>query len=251
MEFHKGSTGRFFFGFSIQAPWAQKEPQGRAVPIPFRHMTTDFLGNRDRKEIELLIPQISFPSFFLTGILKELIFLPFDSPRTVSTTCQFFTGEKNLYEFVKKEFLPHTTLCRSPFDKKGWVTSFKPLPFFSQQFALFETVGSLQYEIKHSWPLLIPFSPIDHPAGLCFKIQAFSYEELYYHAAIALSFSFPTAVSFIQLATPQDFDSVLDELNKLIARLDSEHGSPFKSVSVHGEAFFNGPILTWEMIVQG
>lgn len=258
---------RLFFAIEVQAPWPQPLPAGRKLDEAHRHMTVAFLGQSDWDLLKAALPQIpTLPwKVGLTGIFDQCLFLPERHPRVVAWHVEWFEGKEALAVYQKKliawlqalgfnpdarkEFLPHVTLCRAPFNPHPWRKTFHPLPMTCSSLNLYESMGGLRYEPIWSQPLLPPFTEIDHTADVAFHIYGETLEQLQLHAKIALAFKFPP-LSNQPLPNPESLDDLIIHLNNAVAHFDAKQGCPFKAVSFHGDLQQQNGILKWEMIVD-
>lgn len=246
-----------FFGAEVISPWKDLPQDGRPIDPAYRHITMAFLGHQ---EIKPPIPSLSF-SIAPVGVLDSLLFLPDRNPRTISYHAKFLSKEKEFLSLQsslaiknnENTFLPHVTVARKEHpDKNLWREHFSPLPFFIKAIHLYESLGNLKYIPIKTASLLLPFESVDHTADLAFRIRGSSPSEIYLHAAIALSFSYPTMISHIENTQRfSSFEEIVKALNKLITKVDIEIGSPFKAVSLQGAIVEISPsIYEWEMIVD-
>lgn len=261
---------RLFFGLSIEAPWPLKFPAGRLLEEPFRHLTLAFLGETDLSKIVEILPSIPpFPQkIALAGRFDQLLFLPPRHPHVVAWQIEWLREgtlldqyQHTLTESLKNSgiaiseknfFLPHVTICRSPFDIKPWKKNFSPLPLFTSALHLYESLGYSRYQSLWSQPLIPPFVEIEHAADIAFRVSGESFQHLYLNAALAIAFNFPPFLDYI---VPSQVISSLDmciiALNDALSRLDVEMGSPFKAISFHGDAeILESGLMQWEMIVD-
>ncbi len=261
---------RLFFGFEVHAPWPEKWPSGRLLSESNRHITVAFFGNIPYKPLAELLKQIPKPVFQigLTGQFDKPLFLPERHPHVVAWHMRWFEEEALLRVFQKElitflqdngycfkhadDFLPHLTVCRSPFVNSSWRKAFVSLPFYIKNFHLYESIGSLTYRPLWTFPLEAPFEEIEHTADIAFIVRGRSLTQISLHAQIALAFNFPLLVPYINL--PQKLNSLDDliiELNERVFRIDQEIGCPFKAISFHGDLIEEeSGILKWEMIVD-
>ena len=261
---------RLFFGLSIEAPWPSEFPPGRLLEEPYRHLTLAFLGEIELSKILKILPSIpSFPQKIgFAGRFNQLLFLPPRHPHAVAWQIEWLLegGQLDQYQQAltewlknsgvplseKNSFLPHVTICRSPFDIKPWKKNFSPLPLFTTSLHLYESLGSSHYQSLWSHALIPPFEEIEHAADIAFQVIGESFQQLYLHASLAIAFNFPPFLDFI--GPPQvisNLDRCVMALNETLSRLDVEMGSPFKAISFHGDAEIteNG-LMKWEMIVD-
>jgi len=157
-------TKRLFFALEVEAEWPEKLPKGRLLEEKERHLTLAFLGNVPYQKVLDLLEKLPKPAFGrLNGKFVECLFLPPRKAKCVSWRVAWSEkGEelaayqkelsRRLYEEgllseenYRREFLPHVTLCRAPFNKKEWQEAFSPLPMKSGRLRLYESVGELKY----------------------------------------------------------------------------------------------------------
>ncbi len=256
-------TKRLFFGFELSCPWPEEYPSGRLLANKDRHLTLVFLGDIQAEKLLESLPHLPLPSFQIApvGLFDKLLTLPPESPRVVSWHVQWLLKKSqilqyrtSLIDYLKslgyrvdlRPFLSHLTVARAPFDAEKWQEAFAPLPCFVKALHLYETTGNLEYTPLFSLPLLAPFEEFDHTADIAFTIYGDSFQELYLHATLALSFKFPPLLSYLREEQIQDQLGLIKALNQLISLSDIEEGCPFKAVSYHGQ-FQNHK---WEMIVD-
>lgn len=261
---------RLFFGFDVIAPWLEELPGGRLVREECRHLTVAFLGLADYDVLSLLLPKIPLPPFQigLTGHFDKCLFLPERHPRVVAWHANIrndfakiedyqhhfnnWLKEHGFHVDQHDHFLPHVTLCRSPFIIGEWKKSFKTLPFFIKNLHLYESVGGRNYQSLWHYPLLMPFEEFEHTADIAFTIRGENIQQLYRHALTAMAFKFPELTNFYsETSEINDIDTVIVLLNDIIATADGKIGCPFKAVSYHGDIIQeeNG-LLKWEMIID-
>jgi len=259
---------RLFFGFSIAAPWDISYPEGRLIAQSSRHITLAFLGNIDFSPLEEKLSEIPLPSFPIgpVGKTDQVLFLPEKKPRVVAHHVSWISDGEKIeryhqqlldwletlgFKVARRPFLPHTTLARSPFDPTKWEEAFHPLPLFISGITLYESLGNLTYTPIWENKLILPFEEFEHTADIAFHVRGMTENELYLHAALALSFTFPPILSFLENIEMPDHNAVVRALNKMIATCDLEMGCPFKAVSYHGELKKDtNQLLHWEMIVD-
>lgn len=254
---------RLFFGFEIDIPWPYDYPAGRLLSEKERHMTLVFLGFVDPISLEESMKQIPLPSFSIgpIGLCDRVLFLPEKHPRTVSWHIQWLSKEMEIlhyraellkwlqkigYSLDTRSLIPHVTIARMPFEKEEWLKEFTILPCMIKALHLYESIGNLHYPSRWKLSLQPAFEEFEHTADLAFLIHAHSLQELYRHAALALSFKFPPLAGYITAQPVRDLYDIIHSLNDLIAIVDQKLGCPFKAVSYHGQFREN----TWEMIVD-
>ena len=167
---------------------------------------------------------------------------------------QHFTkwlGEHGIQPRDAHAFNPHVTLARSPFDQQHWEQAFIPLPFYTSDLHLYQSLGNSTYKsvwTKHSLP---PFIEIEHTADIAYQLFGESIPELFQHAQLALAFKAPSFLDELPPPFPiESLDDAVKGLNWQIAQLDQKEWIPFKAVSYHGDIVAKDNILTWEMIVD-
>ncbi|MGE5196350.1 MAG: hypothetical protein ACM3JI_03360 [Anaerolineae bacterium] len=260
---------RVFFGASVEVFWPEKLPKGRLIPEDSRHMTIAFLGQVPWKKLEEELAAIPKLPFHIgpVGFFDKLLFLPEKTPRVVAWHITWLEGHEQMrnlqaalmqwlkhqgYRIDEGPFLSHLSLARAPFDCEEWEESFHQLPLFIKGLHLYESVGHLNYKPLWSHPLIPPFKEVDHVADIAFHIYAENFQQLYLHAQHALVFKYPELLSYISSKREIDsLDTIILNLNKLIAQADQEIGTPFKAVSFHGKIEQeSNQTLHWEMIVD-
>jgi len=259
---------RLFFGLEIAAPWEEIEENGRIIKEESRHMTIAFLGDVDFSYFAPFLGTVPLPSFQLglVGICDHLLFLPEKRSRVVAGHVTWLSKSDAFLEFYaefllwleglkikvdKREFLPHITFARRPFDKEKWEKGFQPLPLFTTAFVLYQSDGNLTYTPLWRFPFKHPFSEIEHTADIAFNILGARVEEIHLHAAVALAFKFPPMIQLLENHRYlQQLDDVIIDLNHLIHQADAKWGCPFKAVSFHGNIIQREGLLTWEMIID-
>lgn len=263
-------TKRLFLGLEVSAPWPEKFPDGRLLETADRHMTLAFLGDTDYQKMSALLP--SLPAFpFRVGIpahFDRCLFLPERHPHVVAWHVNFWDGsaaieqyQKQLQEWLRThefhvntrdQFLPHVTLCRSPFRIGEWKQNFTQLPLIIKNMHLYQSLGRSKYQSCWKFPLIPPFEEIEHTADIAFRICGANILQLYRNAFAALAFKFPTLLQFFSNpAAIESVDDVVMKLNEAICQADAKDGCPFKAVSFHGEIKqAEDQTLKWEMIVD-
>lgn len=232
-----------------------------------RHLTLAFLGNISFSSIQKALSSFPQPSFRigLTGIADRPLFLPEKNPRVVGWHIEWLTYQSELELFYhhlidwlatlnfplkNREFLSHVTVARLPFKLEEWVRVQDTFPVVMQAIHLYESVGNLRYKPIWSYPLLSPFTELDHTADIAFLIQGENLAQIYLHAQMALAFKFPPLLPYLDYKELNSLDEVIIHLNEIVGRADAACGTPFKAVSFHGELYRATEVLQWEMIVD-
>jgi 2'-5' RNA ligase len=260
-------TKRVFFGVEGHAAWPDQLPLGRLIPEESRHLTLAFLGNQPLSRLQAILARIPPPPFqvALSGYFDKCLFFPPGHPHVAAWRLQLYEeGRLKEYQALlaswlaeqgypieERKWVPHMTLCRTPFDPHAWKKNFTPLPGYCGSLHLYESRGNLTYFPLWSSPLLSPFEEIEHQADLAFLIRGSTVQQLYLNAFTALAFKTPALLSFFEQTEVLSLDDIVIALNERIAAADCAEGTPFKAVSFHGEIYQIGnEILEWEMIVD-
>lgn len=263
---------RLFFALEIVAPWPEQYPVGRLIAEEQRHCTLAFLGQTHFPQIIEAVSSAFPPPPFSTGLVgrfDKCLFLPERHPHVVAWHIDWLEEPVHLITFQnafvawlsangfhpqhsERPFLPHVTLCRSPFDPHQWKKAFTPLPLMTGDIHLFESLGHSQYKSLWSYPIKAPFEEIEHMADVAFHVRSDSVKTLHQHARAALAFRYPSLLRYFgQDAAGENLDDIIIDLNDLLAKADQEEGCPFKAVSFHGTIVEeNESTLLWEMIVD-
>lgn len=261
---------RVFFAFEAVAPWPEILPEGRLLRESDRHMTVAFLGSVDFEKLMDVLktpPQMPF-RVGLTGTFDKNLFLPPRRPSVVAWHANFGKGLEPLQTFAKsfiawlqncgfspdnpdRKFLPHVTLCRSPFDFGKWRKMFTPLPMALKGLHLYESVGNLIYEKRWEYSIKAPFEEIEHTADIAFVVRGENRKQLHQNAKAALAFHHPPFLEYFDDTCEENLDDIIISLNDAVTRMDADQGCPFKAVSFHGDIIEESDqTLTWEMIID-
>jgi hypothetical protein len=228
-------------------------------------MTLVFLGSSSHSQ--LLAKKIPLPGFHIgpASYSTKWIFLPSEKEARVVAAETASIGplldyQKTLAVWIKTQgyssqgsrpFFPHITLAREPLDVEAWKTIPCQIPFYIRSIALMESLGHSRYQ--HLWrhSFIPPFAEIEHTADIAFLIRGSDFNDLFFHARLALAFKFPPLVAYF--SKENDFpslDTVVAALNDLVARADLDIGVPFKAVSYHDEMAYHSNHIEWKMIVD-
>lgn len=262
---------RLFFALEVTAPWPQNLPQGRCLLERDRHLTLAFLGNTDFPKLQAALSTFPTPPFAigLTGIFDSCLLLPERQPHVVAWHVDWWDNSLILNQYQvelihwlarcgiscdtkRQSFLPHVTLCRQPFNGKEWMQAFHPLPMAISQIHLYESLGHSHYQSIWSFPILAPFSEIEHTADIAFHIRGHTFNDLHIHAQIALAFKSPSLLPYLSpMSAPiENIEEIIIDLNMRIGKADAEIGSPFKAISFHDKMQKKDNLFIWEMIVD-
>lgn len=261
---------RVFFALEIQAPWPHPLPPGRLIDEKHRHMTVAFLGNVDYSLLQPALAEIPMLPFAigLTGIFDQCLFLPERHPRVLAWHVDWLESKEQIAAYQKqlikwleekgfnpdarKQFLPHVTLCRAPFQQHPWEKSFERLPMMAGALHLYESVGNLKYKPIWTQEVVSPFEEIEHTADVAFHIHGKNLKQIQLHALVALAFKFPPLLDQLAgMPSPDSLEDVIIDLNECVSHMDARRGCPFKAISFHGDLQeLDEGILKWEMIVD-
>lgn len=260
---------RLFFALEVLAPWPAKLPHGRIMDDSHRHMTLAFLGSTDYRKLQESLKRFPYPPFRIgfAGKFNEPLFLPPRHPHVAAWHVQWLEDamsldlyQKSLTEWlvhegfnpdIRDHFLPHVTICRSPFNPREWGKAFTVLPMMTANLHLYESMGSLQYIPRWTCPIKPPFVEFEHTADIAYKVYGENLEQIKLHAAAALAFKCPEILT-CDLETPvESIEDVIIKLNECVAYVDQRIGCPYKAVSFHGDIEEEEEgIMSWEMIVD-
>jgi 2'-5' RNA ligase len=264
------SLKRMFFALDVKAPWPEKMPMGRFLDEEHRHITLSFLGHADFGKMQKSLDRFPYPPFKVgfAGVFSELLLLPPRHPHVAAWKVQWIDDAISLEPYqkileawlleegfmpdIRDNFLPHVTICRSPFHPRQWEKAFRPLPMIASGLHLFESMGSLRYLPLWSCPVKPPFEEYEHTADVAYRIYGESILQLKKHAYVALAFKSPEILTHLSInkAEPAGVEDIIIDLNEAIARVDEQMGTPFKAVSFHGDIQEEEGVLKWEMIVD-
>jgi len=267
----KEEVRRLFFGVEAHAPWPKSLPAGRLLDENQRHLTLAFLGNTSYPLLKGFLADFPEVPMLLgeTGYFDSCISLPPRHPYVIAWHAVWHEMNPLLASFQKtlsnwlqmhnysvdtRQWMPHVTLCRQPFDPHIWKKTFTVIPFYTSTLHLYESIGKLLYSSLWSYPILPPFKEIEHTADMAFLIYGKTLQNIYHNALTALAFKFPPLLKF---SKPTNFlmldslDDLVILLNQLISDADGSIGCPLKAVSYHGDLVpFQNTLLQWEMIVD-
>lgn len=260
---------RLFFAAEVAAPWPKRLPQGRILRETDRHLTLAFLGNVSYQKILDLLHTVPPPPFAigLVGQFDKCLCLPRKHPHVIAWHVDWLEDPTALLAYQQQlvdwltchalpplqheEFLPHVTVCRSPFITEEWKAAFIKLPCHISSIHLFESMGNSLYESRWQLPIKPPFEEIPHTADIAFRLYGESLQQLYIHAQAALAFHYPPLLHYFSPAfVGEHLDDLIIALNEIVTKADVEGQCPYKAISFHGELIEQEQILTWEMIVD-
>lgn len=156
---------RLFFGFKVEAPWPDVLPEGRYLNEEDRHITVAFLGDTDFVSLKKNLDSCPKPSFHagLVRMFDQCVFLPKRKANVAAWHIEWFdevdpvnTYQKKIVSWLQElgfelktydSFLPHTTICRRPFEEKEWEDAFEPLPMMITDLQLYESLGNSKYQV--------------------------------------------------------------------------------------------------------
>lgn len=262
---------RLFLGFGVEAPWPKDLPLGRLLEESQRHITLAFLGQTNFAKLYQSLSLFPKPSFQigLVGQFDQCLLLPRQHPNVIAWHVKWLENATPLLSFQKtlmgwlqqqgfsplhpeREFLPHVTLCRHSFIAKDWLRSFTPLPLLIKDIHLYESLGHSKYESRWHYRLKPAFEEMEHTADIAFWIRGTDFQQLYDHAQVALAFKYPPLLSYFSPGQKDlNLETIVMNLNDMIAKADQEIGCPIKAISFHDKLIEEEPnVLTWEMIVD-
>lgn len=256
---------RVFLGVDIQAPWPAHFPDGMVIREENRHLTLAFLGTVQKEVLEKLKTFLK-PNFCIgpVGEFTKLVFLPRSHPNVVAYEVKWL-GKDGLQEYRSRmvrwlqendisssDFYPHVTISRGQFDPKEWEKSFSSFPFYVGGVHLYESLNHSEYKKLASHSLIPPFEEIHHTADIAYLVRGTSLEQVHRNAEVALAFSFPPILSFIERKRVcNSVEEIVIDLNEHVAKADAEYGCSFKAVSFHGKLQQTKEgMLQWEMIID-
>lgn len=261
---------RLFFAMEVASPWHPILPKGRLLDEAHRHLTLAFLGGIPYLPLLDKLADVPKPSFKIgpAGYFDACLLLPRRHPHAVAWHVKWLGNggsvalfQKSLSDWLlslgialeNREWAPHVTICRMPFNAQEWEEGFVPLPLYASSLHLYESIGGLKYVPLWSHPIKPPFEELNHTADLAFRIQGEDLDHLYQNAFTALSFKAPEFIEFFRRpsAPLQNLDDLIIALNQILSEVDRTIGCPLKAVSFHGNLEqMENQILTWEMIVD-
>lgn len=259
---------RLFFAFEIFAPWPQELPSGRLLKESERHATVAFLGQTDFANLSQHLHSFPILSFKIgpVGVFNRSLFLPPRHPNVVAWEMEWWDKEHEVKQYQKevvkwlkdhgfvldeREWLPHVTLCRQPFNRREWENAFYSMPYIVRNLHLYESLGQLHYQPCWSAPLKEAIEEIEHTADIAFRIRGETIQQILIHAFCALAFKSPSLLTYSIDQDVQNLDDVIIYLNEIVSRADEQMGCSFKAISFHGELKEEEPnVLTWDMIID-
>lgn len=261
---------RVFIGFQVDAPWPAKLPNGGHIHPGERHMTLAFLGDVDLDSLLSHLPEFPLPPLTMgfVGHFSETLFLPPKHPSVVAWHADLEEKHREISEYQlqvsdwlklrgfppageHRVWLPHVSICRTPFDKHEWEQVFEKYPFTCSKIHLYESVGNLRYESRWIYSLFPPFEQIKNSEGLVYTIRGKSLDEVYKHTQAALTFLDTHFLSaFDERAQPKNIEQMERSFNDSLRRVNAKWGSSVKSLrSIEGDKENQG-YLEWKIEVQ-
>lgn len=242
----KEGKKRLFFGMSLFVPWPDTFPKGRVLDMNSRHLTLAFLGDCFFSELyNFPVPSYSLGS---VGYFDELLFLPKRKPKVASWHLKcliengLFEYQRSLidwllscgYELERRDFLPHVTVARSPFNEEEWSSAFKPLPFCLTGLHLYESLGNLVYKPLKSYPLLQSIQREFFGKSSCFLIRWKELEDLFISVQMAIAYAFPNFIENVLLK--ESFEN-LKSLERTVENILEQFLYPFRLLSLKTVSF--------------
>lgn len=242
-------TKRLFFGLEVIAPWPSLLPTGRYIQETNRHLTLAFLGQAHFPSLQAKLatfPQPFFP-IGLAGKFDAALLLPKKHPNVVAWHVQWLENPEPLNAFQNKlvlwlnqngfpcqnheeGFLPHVTLCRKPFNADDWMQHFAPLPLFTRNIHLYESLGNSRYQSCWCYPIPPPIGIID-PSHVHFLIRGNTIQQLHRHIQIGLAFHHPILLNyFLKEQNELNNQEFITNLNYILLKAYQEKNCPFKAI---------------------
>ncbi|MDJ0652344.1 MAG: hypothetical protein QNJ27_05000 [Simkaniaceae bacterium] len=257
-------TKRLLFGFEVYAPRPESLPDEKTLKAKKRHLTLLFFENISYEKIYDHIRFMPKP-FFRVGpvaIADSSLRLPNRSPDILTWHVEAFGDdlideyqrrihdyfEEKGYVVERKKFIKHITLGRSASLVKEAKKNFRPLPLYFSNFHLYEKHPGEHYEPIWTYDLLLPFE--EKKKGH-FILRGGSFQQLFLNAQIALAFTCPALVPFL------DQSYVVRNLQDGEVRLTTLINQAYKAVKVPiKKAIFPDKgqeekgLLSWDLFVE-
>lgn len=244
----KEDKTRLFFGFEVQTTPKIQLPPAKIIGEKHRHITFSFLGEVDLDPLLIHLERFPAPDFArgIVGELTEVLFLPPQHPKAVAWKAAFFHKERKVRSFhqqfedwlrvlgftptdPEREWLPHVTFGRAPFDENKWRENFEPHPFVATRFHLYESLGNSIYEPRWTYALVPPFVI----EGDTILLRGSSLAELLLHAQVALSILYPPLWNYYHEASSLRHSlNMMTHLNKSISAARAKYSIDLHSIKV-------------------
>lgn len=242
---------RLFLAFRIEAPWPQQLAKGRLIAARERHMTLAFLGEQPWPSLRDQLARLPLPPFStgLVGRFVRSLSLPPGHNRVIAWEAEaleprkLFLYQHRLMEWLLEEgllscekaalpsWLPHVTLCRAPFDRRGWEELFAPLPFSMSELHLYESLGDLHYGPLWSHLLPRPFLVESQDDQLRIQAVGNSWSQLFAHLATAIQFVYrETNLNHKVEEALSSRGAMVDRLRQLLSSLPHIAATSFRSL---------------------
>lgn len=250
---------RLFFGFEVETPDLDLAP-GKYLAKKDRHITLAFLGEVDLNTILAHLNHLPKPDFTdgFMGIFTEVLFFPPSHPTSAVYKATFPKKERSIRMFQQRlvdwlkilglpptdperEWLPHVTFARKPFDPKQWREAFHSCPFSVSKLHLYESMGDSKYEPRWTYAL--------NPVYDQTKVRGKDFQEWLFHIQAALSMRHPKLWEFFQdTSEPRSHREAYQMINKGIAAANAKYGMGIPALVI-GEDLISADATNIETIL--